>query len=40
MERIDYHGRSFTVSDRFTGALVSYLDEAVTVGEPLGEWVG
>ena len=39
MKRIDYYGRSFAVSDRFAGALVSYLNEAVTTGKPLGEWV-
>ena len=39
MKRIDYYGRSFAVSDRFAGTLVSYLNEAVTTGKPLGEWV-
>jgi len=38
MKRIDYYGRSFTVSDRFADALVSYLNDTVTAGKPLGEF--
>ncbi|MBX0300140.1 hypothetical protein K2F54_09135 [Cryobacterium sp. 1639] len=38
MKRIDYYGRSFTVSNRFADSLVSYLNDAVTAGKPLGEF--
>lgn len=39
MKRIDYYGRSFTVSDTFAEALVGYVNRRVESGLPLGEFI-
>ncbi|MHA6695281.1 hypothetical protein [Homoserinimonas sp. A520] len=39
MKRLDYYGRSFTVSDTFAGALVGYVNRRVESGLPLGEFI-
>ena len=39
MKRIDYYGRSFTVSDTYAEALVGYVNRLVSSGRPLGEFV-
>ncbi|MEX1077898.1 MAG: hypothetical protein WED09_02165 [Homoserinimonas sp.] len=39
MKRLDYYGRSFTVSDTFADALVGYVNRRVEQGLPLGEFV-
>lgn len=38
MKRIDYYGRSFTVSDRFADAFIGYVNHLVTSGKPFGEF--
>ena len=38
MKRIDYYGRSFTVSDRYAEALVGYLNHLVETGQPQGQF--
>ncbi|HEU4807623.1 MAG TPA: hypothetical protein VFT01_05120 [Homoserinimonas sp.] len=39
MKRLDYYGRSFTVSDTFAEALVGYVNRRVEGGLPLGEFL-
>jgi hypothetical protein len=39
MKRLDYYGRSFTVSDAFADALVGYVNRRVELGLPLGEFI-
>ena len=39
MKRLDYYGRSFTVSDAFADALVGYVNRRVESGRPLGEFI-
>lgn len=39
MKRIDYYGRSFTVSDAFAAALVGYVNRLVKSGQSLGEFI-
>jgi hypothetical protein len=38
MKRIDYYGRSFTVSDRYADALIGYVDHLVESGRAFGEF--
>lgn len=38
MKRIDYYGRSFTVSDRYAEALVGYVSHLAESGRPFGEF--
>jgi len=38
MKRIDYYGRSFTVSDTYAGALVDYVNRRVANNLPFGEF--
>jgi hypothetical protein len=39
MKRLDYYGRSFTVSDAFAEALVGYVNRRVESGLSLGEFI-
>ena len=39
MKRLDYYGRSFTVSDTFADALIGYVNRRVESGLPLGEFI-
>ena len=38
MKRIDYYGRSFTVSDTYAEALVGYVNHLVETGQPQGQF--
>ncbi|MCW4386348.1 hypothetical protein OH146_11245 [Salinibacterium sp. SYSU T00001] len=38
MKRIDYYGRSFTVSDRYAEAFIGYVNHLVESGRPFGEF--
>ncbi|MBF0671757.1 MULTISPECIES: hypothetical protein [unclassified Salinibacterium] len=38
MKRIDYYGRSFTVSDRFADGFIGYVNHLVASGKPFGEF--
>ncbi|MET0932848.1 MAG: hypothetical protein ABWX56_03985 [Mycetocola sp.] len=38
MKRIDYYGRSFTVSDTYANALVGFVNHLVETGQPQGQF--
>lgn len=38
MKRIDYYGRSFTVSDSYADALIGYVNHLVETGQPQGQF--
>ncbi|MBG6237479.1 hypothetical protein IWX78_000422 [Mycetocola sp. CAN_C7] len=38
MKRIDYYGRSFTVSDAYAEALVAHVNHLVETGQPQGQF--
>lgn len=38
MKRIDYYGRSFTVTDRYADAFVGYVNHLVASGRAFGEF--